>query len=547
MRFQKLNIRLPESGILRVTFLAGLILLVLTGGVLTFFGVVYRSHTKTTRRQDSFSRILREYDISAGIYTGTEREFERLGRELDRLEKRAIGVESWLSVLKRRRALARLYPPSVGDYRASINRARKAYPSSQPLAAFAAAALVRNSALNREAESSLRDLLALLTDSSFNRMRLGLHVLLGDFKSPQRAMLLPEDIVSDGSEDISIDLAILKVRRSDIAGAAATVQVLLNSPVPPTLVAIRFAAEFNYDFGDLRRSAELFSMINAETAMIRQADALYLAGYTGSARSIWIILANSPNENSLYNLAVTTEDPRLSLSYLENLVNINPPSGGNSRQAGLIRYSRLLDWPQAISVLENTEMLKPASFPYIDLEINKRNSPHRERGRQVADAWLLLDRHPENEDLYNWAAWLLFFQRFPDEAKILLRRAQQFEFQGQWVAVYNALLLMQEGDIDTAENILRGIPIQDAGWPVYANLGRIFEGKLSTARALEQYEIAFRTAQNPKTAARLQLRIARCLTALGRGLDARRALEQALELDPDNMTVRLELDRTLMP
>jgi len=546
MRFPKLNFRLPGGSYLRVTLLAGLMLLVLTGGVVTVYSILNRSQTKSTRQKDNFSRIMREYDVSARISIGNEKEFERLGRELDRLEKRAIGVESWLSVLKRRRTLARLYPPSAGNYRNSIKKALKAYPSSQPLAAFAAAAIVKDTALNREARSSLRALLPLLTESAFNPIRLGLHVLLGDFRSPERAMLLPDDLAPDGNEDITLDLAILKIRRADLRGAAADVHALLNSP-EPSQNAIRFAAEYFYDFGDLRRSAQLFSMLDDEAAMIRQADALYLSGYTGTARSIWTILSDNPNENSLYNLAVTANDPQQAISFLEKLVYIEPVSGRKSRQFGLIRYSRLHDYPLAIPILEGAQELKPANFPYIDLEICRRNAPRQESGRQVADAWLLLDRHPEYEDLYQWAVWLMFFQRYYNEAKILLKRIERFHFAGQWVPVYNALLLMQEGDIETAEEILRLIPEEEAGWPVSANLGRILEARLSPAPALEQYETAVAKLQNPKTASRVQLRAARCLFAIGRKNDARRALEYALELDPDNITVRLELDRTLAP
>ena len=531
---------------MRITFLAGLILFIFAGGILTFFWLLERGNSKTTRQQDSFFRILREYDISIQEFYGTEKEFERLDRELDRLEKRAIGVESWLSVLKRRRALANLYPSSSflkEAYRKSINKAMKAYPLSQPLAAVAASALVKDTALNRQAEEKLREWLPLFTDPAFNALRLSLHVLLGDFRDPEKAAQLPAGLSSGGSEAVNVDFAILNILRKDFRGASADIQALLNSTIPPSNDAIRFAAEYYYDFGDLRRSAELFSRIESDLSMLRQADALYLAGFTGSARSIWSILADSQNENSLYNLAVTAGDQDEAAVFLKRLVNADAESARDSRQFGLIRYSRMFEYEQAIAILEGTEKLNAFDFPFIDLEICRRRAWLQEPGRQMAETWLLLERHPETEDLYWWAAWKFFYQRYYNEAEILLNDAQRLMFSGEWVPVYKSIQLMQGGDIEKAESILRSIPAEPAEWYVHANLARILEAQRSPARALEQYELAALESLNPKTASRIQFRMAKCFFALGRVNEAYLALEYALDLDPENLTARLELDR----
>ncbi|MDR1870014.1 MAG: hypothetical protein LBQ82_08525 [Treponema sp.] len=537
------------NSFLRVTLICGLILFVLIGGLLTFFRLLERGYSKTARREDSFYHILREYDISAGIFVGTEKEFEKLNAELDRLEKRTIGVESWLSVLKRRRALANRYPPAVENYRSSLKRAQKAYPQSEPITALAAASLVKDTALNKNAENSLRDLLLTLNGTPYNTLRLHLHVILGDFKNPQTALQLPE-LFSDGSEDLSVDLALVKILRSDYREAAADIQTVLNSP-SPSASSINLAAEFLYDFGDLRRSAELFSRVEGEDAMIRQADALYLAGFEGSARSIWSILSESPessNENSLYNMAVTADDNEEAYYYLEKLVKTEPASADanenrNSRQFGLVRYSRLLDYDGAIAALDGAKKTRLDAYPYIDLEKCRRYTQRFIPGRQIAETWLLLERHPEEEDLYEWAAWLVFFQRYYDEAEILLKRAEQFQFSREWAAFYRAILLMREGDLETAEEILRGIPAEAADWYVHANLGRILEAYRSVRQALEQYELAAAKTRNSKTASRIQHRIARCFSTLGDAGEFRRALEYALELDPENVTARLDLDR----
>ncbi|MCL2243828.1 MAG: tetratricopeptide repeat protein [Treponema sp.] len=570
----------PVSGgnPLRITQLAGLILLILTGVVFIVFWFSERNASRAARQQDNFILLLNEYDASLKIITGTDKEYEQLGRELDRLEKRAITLESWLSILKRHRALADLHYPYAKTYLNSIDRALKSFPSSQPLTALAAAAIIKDTAVNREAEQKLREMLNALSEPSLDELRLSAHIILGDFNSPQAAAQIDNTLSAAGgssrseplfhiysggfeyNEDLIIDIAILAILRGDFREAATLIQTHFNSQVPVTENFIRFAAEYYYDFGDIRRSAEIFSRLDDEDALIRQADALYLAGYTGTARSIWSILASTRNENSLYNLAITSEDQSQYVHYLKELVNADPLSVKNSRQFGLIRYSRLLDHSEAMAILEpkqvqtalreisSAAVSQISDFPYIDLEICRRGSQWQEPGRQVAEAWLLLDRHQDFsgiENLYWWAAWKIFYQRYNDEAEILLNHAQRLGFNGQWVSVYRAIQLMQEGNLEMAEKILTSVPSGADEWFIYANLGRIYESQRYPVRAIEQYETAALKVKNQKTAAVIQSRIAKCFFSLGRISEAYNALENSLELDPDNVSVRFELDKRL--
>jgi len=544
--------------VLRVTLITGLIFFIIGSGALAVFYLTERNSTKTTRQQDNFSRRLREYDTLFWD-NSADRDFERLNRELDKLEKMTIGVESRLSVLKRRRSLARIHQPSLENYRKSVNNAVELYPMSQPIAAIAAEALIKNTAINKEAEAKLREWMVLLNDPLFNTLRLGLHILLGDFKNPEKAMRVPvlnSSFSPDVTEEVLLDIIILRILNNDIHGAASDVQAMLYSP-SPSVNSLRFTAEFFYDFGDLERSAEIFSAINDEKAIGREADALYLAGFEESARLIWSILSDSQNEplkeRSLYNLGVTANDIFEAALYFGKLVNTeianNIPVSAE-KQFGLIYYSRLLDIPQAINVLEK---IKPADYPYVDLELCKRQAPVRELRKQFAEAWLLLDRHYDNEELYRWVSWLFLFQRNYDELRILLNRVENLKSNGQWTPAYwtsthwaevcGSIELMLKGDIDTAENILRSIPAEEADWTVHANLGRNIEARRSPSRAIEQYNLAALKTENYKTAAKIQLRIAKCFSALGRPDEALRALQYATELDPENIAVRLELDK----
>jgi len=574
MSLQKIRNILFNHTILRVTLITGLMLFTLTGVFMTGFYLLERNTSKTTRIQDSFTRILREYDISADIYIGTEKEFENLNRELDRLEKKAIGVESWLSVLKRRRTLARRYPPSMGSYRASINRALKTYPSSQPLSALAASAEIKDTAINEETQKTLRVFLPLLTDSDFNKLRLSIHVLLGDFKNPQKAALLPVDLSSDGSENITQNLILLKIlnNQTNIANkntanndnnyyssdnivdynAAFDIQAVLNSSAS-SVNFIRFAAEYNYDFGDIRRAANLFSRLEGEWALGRQADCFYLAGFPASARTLWLILSKMPvpDERSLYNLAVTTDDTQEAAVYLKKIIELDSEAFTNSRQFALIRYSRLLPNTQALAVLEKTDKLTPLAYPYIDLEICKRKTESQQPARKIAEAWMLLDRHFDDEDLYRWASWLMTFQRSYDELSILLKRHVSDHYQeSEWSKFYKSVQFMLDGDIDTAFDLLQSILSQtisdeNASWFIYANMGRIFESQRSFSKALEQYKLAVERDPGIKTASKIHYNIARCYTALARPSDALLSLNDALNIDPDNHTARLEYERLI--
>jgi tetratricopeptide (TPR) repeat protein len=578
----------------RITFFSGLFLLLLIGGLLIGIygsGAIIRN----AERDSEFSRLLGDYDFKYRMMLDTEspivqrQEFENLHNDLDRLEKKAVGVESWLSILKRRRQLAYYVVNAPGQdirymqsYLQSSQRAAHAFPYSEPIAAVAAAALVYDTAITRDAETSLKKTLPLLASSRLSPMRLALHVLLGDFRNPERAAAslaetgqLPHFAISEflnfntslsGRETgmLAADLSILKIIAGDPHDAATDIQTALISFPSPEL--IRLAAEYYYDFGSMVRSAELFSMLPDISALSRQADALWLAGYAGTARTIWTMLTVSqersgfggtgvsPRENdvlfcrALYNLAQTAPTGEEKATLLQRLVQQSPAT--DSRQYGLICFSRLFDAPQALAVLnaERGPVVSEGLYPvdvHIDLEMLKRRTEVDELARVIAELWLLLDRHPAAEDIYQWGVWYCNLQRNYTENAMLLRNATRHYFTGWWLNFYEALRLIREGNLNAAETLLATIPT-DTHWAAAANLGRIYEARHAPARALENYERAMAVVMASDlyyTASKLQVNIARCLKTLGKVDECRRALEFALDLNEDNLNARLELSR----
>jgi tetratricopeptide (TPR) repeat protein len=603
--------RSGQASLLRITCFTGLILLILTGGAFLYFRLLGGA-APGVEAETGFYRMLRDYDRHlprvAGVLAGSAAqavptELENLSRELDKLERKAETAEYWLSVLKRRRQLAGISSRYLEVYRESARRAAAAYPWSQSIAAVAASALIRDTALTPAAQAELRGFLPLFADSSHAQLRISLHVLAGDFKNPvslgtdfekRRTALLDlssahlQDFSFSEIQAIAADLAMVKLLSGNMSGAAAEIQGLLSYMAEfsesklPVEELLRFAAEYYYDFGSLFRSAELFSHIGGDEALLRQADALWLAGLSENARLLWA-LSDSPR--SLYNLALTAPGRNEEAALLERLANMpdaptaamtantdgvsdnaagvsanaaEATAAAISRQYGLIRYSRLLAAPQALAILENAADKKSPAWPLADLETVKRRAEIQQTGRTVAETWLLLDRHPENEALYHWAAWYFDYQRNYNETALLLRNAARL-FSETWVSFFTAVGLMRGGDLDSAGEILTALAADKNGqsaaaeWPAMANLGLIWEVNRSPARALEYYELAAAgqpdavfanspAVSSPATS-RIQFHIARCFNALGRPQEARRALEYALDLNPGNLNARLELDR----
>jgi tetratricopeptide (TPR) repeat protein len=395
-------------------------------------------------------------------------------------------------------------------------------------------------------------------------------------------------------EKYLINHAIRTLLGGDSAEALAMVNGLFNAGGPGELSfslspeTYRFGGEFFYDHGNFLRAAEIFSYFTDDAGLARQGDALWLAGFAGSARTMWLAVSGSEEGSAeirsrvLYNLASTVDDAREAGRQLERLFAQNSSYEPGS-VFGAIRYSRLVPPDRALSILERTDQAEGL----FDLELLRRRSEGWTVDRTIAETWLLLNRHPNDGRLFEWAAWYFDFQRRYDETALALRNAGINRVEGPWSAIHRAYANVRENRLDEAEKLLRGItrgPDISSGspgvaqrglpagagsgrrqqplWQASADLGLLLDKRRSPQEALGYYEIAaglldivlnYNQPQetpaggqiSPETrdAARVQLLIARDLRALGRERDSRRALEYGLDLDPDNLQVRLELRR----
>jgi tetratricopeptide (TPR) repeat protein len=570
------------------TCLAGVIITLITGGMLAFF-VKYSGRNNffsgDTAEESAFFRKMRDYDrIAESLPAAGPADTERLIRLLDELEKHALGVESHLSVLKRRRALAvggagsaagRSWSgnaAALAAYRVSSERAAAFFPHSEPLAALAAEGVIR-SALRENAGASLslqeasagklREYAAVMSGNPrFSPAALTVCVLSGDMADPARALTVPggEALLQAGAEhrrfrgreSLILDAAILAVLKKDAPGALERIRPLLEQPAEGKNAgaALRLGAELLYDFGDPERAAELFARSGDDRSIARQADALVLAGRTNAARGLWTVLAAPsaggisgglpPSRDirirSLYNLAASAGSADEEAAALERLLTLD-----REHLFGVIRYTRLLPALRAIAILEDSAL--PDREALADLELLRRRREGWPIDRTVPETWLLINRHPETEGLYQWAGYYFVFQRRYYEVPPLLRAAERKGFTGSWLDLQRAMDHIRQGRLDEAEGILTAIPNTDASWETHANLGRLLEAKRSYTAALESYETAAAKVRKKTEAAKVQLRIARCLRALGQERESLRVLEYAQSLDSENLTIRLERER----
>ncbi|MDR2069566.1 MAG: hypothetical protein LBP71_06825 [Spirochaetaceae bacterium] len=560
---------------LKITcLLGGAFSLVLLGGIFLF--TLFRGGAaETGTPSGNFTRKLAEFDrLAEAPESASPKRFNAL---LDGLEKRALSVESHLSVLKRRRGLARhsgLPPETRGAfitaYAGAAERLSREFPSSEPLAILAAEALfLRDPRITGESAAALQHYLSRIHDASLLPAALSLQVLAGNMTDPQSAAAIPGGealfasiipLVSEKErERFLVNQGLLRLLAGDPQGCAAVINALLASPGgngrglpgiagPPAPETLRFGAEFFYDFGDPLRGAELFSRFPDEKSLARQADALWLSGHGETARNIWRALASPQNtgapqdqdriSRSVYNLASTSTVLEEKIAFLEQFFAEQRSSPGPGLTYGIIGYTRLLDSPQAVAILEEQDR---AEEGLLDLELFKRKQDTWPVDRTLAELWLLLDRHPRDERLYQWGAYYFDRQKQYGETAFLIKTAQDNHLEGPWIKLSQGIRLIREGSLDHGEALLR--ELSGRIWQADANIARLLEASRSNAAALDYYAAASARVTDKKEAARIQLYTARCLRALGRFEEVRRVLERAGDLDPENLNVRLELRR----
>jgi tetratricopeptide (TPR) repeat protein len=519
----------------------------------------------------SFSRALAAYDRETaenpGLSTG------RRIALLNSLEKKALDTENHLSVLKRRRALIGTgAKEAAASYAEAAERVGKLYPYSGQIAALWAESIILfwnptgSGIPDGAGREKMAELAALMSEGGLDELALAFSVYSGAMGDPATARFIPVELfpllcmAAEGGERerYLVNSAIRTLLGGNVPEALSQVDALFAG-MPLRSETWLFGAEFFYDHGSFVRSAELFSHFTDDSSIARQADALWLAGFVESAETLWKMAGvdgrpGDARSRSLYNLASVSPSPDEQQLWLEILFQ-EDLSYEPGRVFALIRFSRLASSDRALAILEKTDR----SEGLFDLELLRRKSEGWSVDKTVAETWVLVNNHPQDPRLYQWAAWYFDFQRRYGETALLLVQAERSGVKEPWLDLHKAFALIREDKLPEAEQLLHAVGEQGYGrfWQIPADLALILDLRRNPREALELYEIAaglqtdtvsrLRSvaagAPELKDAARVQTRIARCLRSLGREAESRRVLDYALDLDPDNLEAALERRR----
>ncbi len=539
----------------------GFALVASAAGVFVFSGRAAELLSLLRGPTGDFRAVLAELDRAVLKAEPSPGSAEALIPLLDAAERRALSVEEGLSVLKRRRALVARGAPEarLADFRASYAEAAVAlaarFPHAESAAAVAAEALLAAGQAARAADYALR-----LSDPRFGAVAAAVLVA-------SRRLSLPDGLPpnadesllaaasayapdSDAASCLLADAALARLIRGDGISALALLRERKGSAASASTetAAVRLRAELEYDFGDARSAAALFSQDGSALASLRRADAATLVGDIDEAREAWKSVAAASADPglagiALYDLAAVpslgTADPAEvraeEHSYLERLLALEP---GNV--AASIRLSRLLG-ARGEAVLAAAMLVKNDGL--LELERVRRAAEGAGRERTVASLWLLMNGRPDDWRIARWSAWYMETYRATDDVARVLRAAERAAFRAAWVDFHASLRAAREGKLDDAEAGFLRAAAADGDWRLAADLAVLAEARGSMRTALEHYETATSLAEGADDRSILQVRVARCLEALGKEREARRVLAYALELDPQNRTARVELQR----
>jgi tetratricopeptide (TPR) repeat protein len=518
-------------GVVRILLIALATLVVAAAGV--FFLL---RHARGSGDATDFSVLLDRIDDSLADPDRAIQTESMIEQAESFVRSRGLGVESELSVLKRRRDLAYLLPSYADSYLEGALGCSARFPHSD-----LAAATVAEAALGMpgpQAEAVLREHLARLDGVAFGALRTFAEARLGSLSRPV-SLLSPEPLLAaaDAYADhdaalLAVDAALSALLSGDALTARGIARDRLARPDELPERALRFHAELSFDFGDRRDAAALFSRLPGVEAVLLRADSFHLSGDAASAKEAWLSAAVEGNRIALYNLASASADPAEALAYARRLRSAAPDF-----PEGAVLFSRLASPEEADAALSE------ADDALTELELIRREAPRLGVDRTLARLWLLANAETGSEETARWGAWYAASNGRLQEAVRLVRSYEKENGPSPWGEFYLGLDAARSGRIDEAEAAFEKAAVESGDWHLAANTAVLSESRRDTREALRRYEIAVSLCAPGPQSADLQLRISRLLTVLGRSADARRVLEYALDQDPGNRRVRAELKR----
>ncbi|GMO55445.1 MAG: hypothetical protein Ta2G_14620 [Termitinemataceae bacterium] len=504
---------------------------------------------------------------------------------LNMLEKKALGAEATLSVLKRYRYIANINTDLTLDYCAAVERATEKFPNSALLCALGSEALLlkeeKDGSVIPNLETKLleyADVLShngVLSENSFFPLVFCIYSLTSVFDNIDSSLQLNRvhDIFASyirenrDDETAITNAAVLNIAAGNLSQAAVTVMPF-DIQTMQSEKAKRFMAEYSYDFANPLAAAQLWFNLGSDVDISRAADAFVLADDYAGARNLWGLLTKKTNSNRnkedwaahrtrlFYNLAATTDDVIEKREALRGLFAAEEDALGEtpSFMFGVIAWSQTMEDDLAIQFLEDSHLNRTSGV--LDLEIFKRQLNSIPVTKTIADTWLLLNKFPKSPDIYNWACWYFSFMRQRNEVEALKYFASQNKVVSQQLLFLDALDLMSLDSEDYTERqsaaleILKNLQVENrTSWAFYANAALIYEAKRQFREAASAYQVATELIElHPKKvksekAAKVFFKMALCYKTLNDPSRQRAALERAYDFAPGDVQVRLALSK----
>jgi len=462
------------------------------------------------------------------------------------LRANGLGVESDLSLLKRRRVLARLKPGVYGAaYLKAALAASERFSNLEVTAVVVVDAALMSVESRPETATTLKNYAVRLSPDSFGALKTLCFTRLGELSAPS-SRLSPASFLAaadayvghrpEVAAELTVNAAIAAFLSDDTLLGRTIIRDRLSRLDDLSPAVLRFLAEASYDFGDPLEAASLFSRIAGDENIIRRADALYLAGMTAEARGVWSSAAAGKNAGfALYNLASLSSTSEEALSFARRLYSASPDFA-----PGVVLYSRLSGEAEGRAILSSAaEKTKDVC---IDLEAVRIDAPRVGIARTQARLWLLMNKEPAFEAAARWAAWYFATNGLSDESKRVAHAYREVVGSAQWTDFHVALNAARAGKLEEAEKAFERAA-SSGDWRPVANSAVVYEARRSPGEALKRYRIALSLQPDKSAAAEIHFRIARLLKSIGRELEARRSLEYSQSLDPGNRRVRIELKK----
>ena len=298
-------------------------------------------------------------------------------------------------------------------------------------------------------------------------------------------------------------------------------------------------------------------------SLLLSADAAWLQGQGEKAISLWNTVQSSFYTDApelLYNLAVAHESSIKEKKFLETCLSdfpaFYPAVVRYVRQARLPERTMVLDpveellhsrglvsqlmaeklaqvpvsYTQAHSVLDVAMSVNPHD-PRIDVEMLRfEQLQGKDRLRLVSELWTLLERFPENVDVWSWVAWNFALLNEVDQFYTVLGR-DIFEWNPFYTGIKEAL----EGDLEKAEkNFQDCAAFEEMHCSALANIALIYQKKHLYSQAVEYFSLAASMAPNDSIASDLHFRAAQILSLQNSFERSASILGFAIQLDPFN-------------